>query len=311
MNIKKSFLVLFATFFFSPLNSIADELFLRGGIDDLTQASFSSPTDTFKGAKSATIGLSNNNLIGGHAAWNSDGALGYFMTPDRDASHTYWTIIPNISWNFFQVQGGPTDKNVEDINFSLPVAFLVHPNGGKNEDPKLLAVQARPYFQTDFSFGYKIYGAEVSVEPYGYLLGQSRSFLYFGDFQGIGRQKSAKEQPNIAYQLRIIPKLDYSVTSQADMHTSRKVGDDWVRVGGLASLAFRFSKPIPFDVGGSFETLQSLGGNGNAADLFSAYSTYWLNPEKNFGITAKYSKGNSLVTAQKTDLFSIMLSFKL
>ncbi len=274
-------------------------ILLRSSIADLMK--------DVKDAKGATIGLSNNNLVGGHVAWNGSGALGYLIK-EKDASvddmapsrSLYWKIMPALSWNLAQVQGGPSANNIEDLAFSLPVSMWLYPSSEKQVMPQLWVVQARPYYQTDFLFGYSIYGMEVSVEPCGNLFGSS---LYFGGFQNLGSS-------GLQYQVQLVPKLDYSVIGQTDIHTSRKVGDNWIRAGGLASLDFLLMTYVPLDIGASFETLQRFNGTVQCADLFSAYGTMWITDARNVALTFKYSKGYTMESAKKTDQVMLGLSYK-
>ncbi len=268
----------------ADLNHNTSHILLRSTISDLS-------LNDINNAQGATLGLSNNNLISGHAAWNSMGALGYLVNPQNSVAK----IIPNISWVVVQTQGNAPETTTENLTFSVLINKSLYTNQG------MLVGEIKPYYQTDFPFGYKTYGIETSAEIFGKFFGDD--FLSFGGFEDI------RKLQGLQYKIRFVPKLNYSATSQVDIHTSRKAGDKWLRAGGLASLEFRLTNL--FDIGASFETLQNLSGNGNSANLFSPYVTYWLPSNNNIGINATYSKGSDLQTDNKTDQLTIALTVKL
>ena len=259
-------------------------ILVRGSILDLNSSSGN--------AKGASIGLTNNNLVGGHAAWNSSGAVGI----PQDFSGC--TVIPNVSWDIAQTQGASSGKNSEAVSLSLPVYKNLHMG---QQYVSMWVLQARPYFQTDFSFGYEIYGGEISAEYIGNLSGESS--LFFGGYHRIYSLPSL-----LRYQFRVIPKVDWSTASKVDVHTARVPNDAWTRMGGLASLDIRINNVV--DVGSSFETLQKLSGNAGCANLFSSYLTYRPTESGNFGITFKYAKGKTLQALAQKDMVSLGIDIK-
>ncbi len=254
---------------------------LRGNSSDLSA--------NFKDSKGTTIGFSRNALPAGKNTWNSEGAFGYY----RENSSV--PLLPAITWKLNKVEGVPAAQNTEDLNFSIPV--IKYFNQGH------LKVLAKPYFQTDFSIDYKIFGAEASAEYNGDIpvIG-----IHTGGYYWMGMDSNS----NWRYKVIIIPKIDYSATNQEGVHTTRKKGDDWFRAGGLASLDFQVIDKIPFNVGVSYDFLQSVGGNGSNGHEFSTYGTYWVNDKKNVALTLKYTKGTTLVAAEKVDLLTFGLEFK-
>jgi hypothetical protein len=259
-------------------------ILIRGSISDLN----CSPGN----AKGASIGLTNNNLIGGHAAWNSSGAVGILK------NYGDCRTIPNVSWDIAQTQGAPSRKNTEEVSLSLPVYKDLHM--GK-QYVSMWVLQAKPYFQTDFSFGYEIYGGEISAEYIGNIFGESSLFL--GGFNRI------KNVPSLLrYQFRVIPKVDWSTAGKVDIHTAREKDDAWMRMGGLASLDIRLNDGV--DVGSSFETLQKLSGNAGCANLFSSYLTFRPTVSSNVGITLKYVKGKTLQAMAQKDMVSLGIDIK-
>jgi hypothetical protein len=267
-------------------------LLLRGSISDLWLDS-----KHFANAKGVTLSLSNNNLSKGHAAWNSEGVLGFpqqFIDDQSGAGSSLevYISLPTISWKIAQVQGSSADKNTEELNFSIPVRGYI-------SNRAVWSVTAKPYYQTDFSFGYGIWGGEVSAEPNGEVFGSS---LHLGSFANLGTSQWQ-------YQIRVVPKIDWSGTSKTGVHTSRVIGDDWLRAGGLVSLEFRLGGVIP-DVGVSYETLQNLSGQGKNCNLLSAYGRYWLNEHKDIALSLNYSKGSTLVANKKIDLLTFGLEWK-
>lgn len=261
-----------------------NKILVRGSIPDLNCSSGN--------AKGASIGLTNNNLVAGHAAWNSSGAIGV----PQDFGDC--RVIPNVSWDIAQTQGASSARSTEAIDLSIPVYKNLHMG---QQYVSMWVLQARPYFQTDFSFGYEIYGGEISAEYIGNLFGESSIFL--GGFHRI------KNVPALLrYQFRVIPKVDWSTTGDVDVHTARVRDDAWMRMGGLASLDIRINDVV--DVGSSFETLQKLSGSAGCANLFSSYLTYRPADSGNFGITLKYVKGKTLQAMSQKDMVSLCVDIK-
>ena len=258
----------------------------------LIRSSISQLNSSSDNAQGASIGLTNNNLIGGHAAWNSSGAIGIPQTVDD------WTIIPNVGWDIAQTQGVSSSKNTEAIDISLSVYKNLHMG---EEYVSMWVLQARPYFQTDFAFGYEIYGGEISAEYIGNLF--SASSIFFGGYHRLNSSPSL-----LRYQLRVIPKIDWSTASKIDIHTTRELDDAWLRMGWLASLDIRINDVV--DVGSSFETLQKLSGNTGCANLFSSYLTYRPTDSSNFGITLKYEKGRTVQAMVQKDMLSLGIDIK-
>ncbi|NTW70412.1 MAG: hypothetical protein HGB23_11330 [Chlorobiaceae bacterium] len=259
---------------------------LSGDLSDLTQYDDSA-------IKTATFELSKDNLNSGRAAWKTEGLIGYYYHVDdnhgNERASVDWKIgFPVVAWKLDKKQGVPSDTNIDELQFSLPINVIVAP---KTQHSSLWVLQARPYYQTDFAFGYTIFGGELLVEPTGRVPGLP---LYVGGYQNIW--------PNydVQYQLRMIPKLDYSVTNRSGAHTTRAVGDDWVRAGGMASLYLRLGGSVP-DVGVSFETLQNVQGNSKIFNLFKADATFWLNNNKSVSLKGTYYKGTTLEAGQKID----------
>ena len=267
-------------------------------------------------AKGALIGFSDNRLINGGGAWNTQGALGYpvkFFFQHGQGKSTEFEITPVFGWNLAEAEG-TAEYEVNELDFSLPVIVYISPGGNKMTGTyeenisaasdrgfsRLWIVRARPYFQTDFDFRHEIYGIEASAEYVGYLFG---SKLYFGGFENIASS-------GLQYQLRIIPRVDYSETAKGGIHTTRQEGDDWFRLGGQVALDFRIGEEYfnSLDIGTSYQFFEALSGQGGYSDLFNTYATWWLS--ENAGMTLEYSKGNTPVAAQKIDLVILGLEFK-
>jgi hypothetical protein len=274
---------------------------LRKGPDDL---------GGFDDAKGATLSFSDNRLVDGNGAWNSEGTLYYPVRLNlwegdlgRNLRLEFGTAT---TWNLAEVEG--TDGNdVEEFGFSLPLTFRLSPGakadpGGNKHLSRLCLIGAKPYYQTDFSFRHDIYGVEASLEFVGNPC--PASSFYLGAFQNF--------TPNspFQYQLRLIPKLDYSETAEGGKHTNRQKGDDWFRVGGLVSADFRYigqtSKTL--DLGVSYQALETLNGSGGYSDLLKANVTWWV--VKNTGLTLDYSKGETPVADKDIDLIRVGLELK-
>lgn len=273
-------------------------------------------TKSLKDAKGATVGFSDNFLLQGSGAWNSEGALDYPIKLNwqgKPGQSIELEIGPATEWKLAEVQGNGK-KDIQELNFSVPLTAYVSPGrrrmtgtyeeniaaAGDTIFSALWVIQGKPYFQTDFGFRHEIYGVEASAEFVGGLLGSN---LYLGGFQNIG-------DSGLQYQLRAIPKLDYSATERAGPHTSRKVGDDWFRAGGMLSLDLRLGGKLinPLDFGVSYQFLGTLSGTGDFSDLFKTHATWWLT--ENAGVTLEYSRGDTPVADQKIDLLTLGLEVK-
>lgn len=250
-------------------------------------------------AKGATLGYSNNRLEGGGDAWNSTGAIGYPIKWRREGGpgtgkSTTFEIGPAFDWSIAQVQGSAGNE-VEEANLSLP--FTLYRTPGRQYSALWIA-QGKPYLQTDFSGGHRIYGVEGSLEFVGRPFGRN---LFMGAFQnaGIG---------SLQYQLRLVPRVDYSETDRTGEHSTRIEGDDWFRLGGLVSLDFRTGADNPIDIGASYEFFSTVSGDGGYLSLTQAYLTWWLSA--NTGLTFLYRKGDTPVADQEIDLMTLGLEFK-
>lgn len=261
-----------------------------------------STTELVKGlgaAKGATVAFSNNHLQAGHGVWNTEGAIDYPITLIRQTGlgkSVETSLSPTVEWRVAQTQN-VNGNTVEELGLSLPLTAYISPGLTTSA---LWVLQAKPYFQTDFSGGHEIYGAQASMEFVGDVLWET---VYLGGFQNIGSS-------GLQYQLRLIPQLDYSATEQSGQHTKRVKGDGWLRAGGLGSLDFRLgaSTHTPLDLGISYQMLDTLSGNGGFASLFRTYATLWFNP--NAGLTFEYSRGETPIATQKIDLLTLGFEFK-
>jgi len=282
---------------------------LRKTADDLTKKDL-------KDAKGATVGFTYNRLQSGNGAWNSEGILDYPIALIRQlgpGSSLEFQAGPAVEWNLAETQeAGKND--VQELGFGLPMIFYWTPGrekmtgtykeniaaGGDRIYSALWIGQVKPYFQTDFSFNHEIYGIEASLEYVGGLFG---SRVFVGGFQNIG-------ESGLQYQLRLIPKIDCSETAEAGEHTSRVEGDDWVRVGALASFDLRLGGASfnPWDLGVSYQFLETVSGDGDYSDLFKAHITWWLS--EHAGISLNYSRGETPVADKEIDLLALNLELK-
>lgn len=287
----------------STLESVGPVMLRKSGTD---------LTKSLADSKGATLSYSENHLQSGSGALNSQGILDY---------PTMWNLYQGgqgrslemgldlaTEWNVAQVQNNP-GNSVEELTFSAPIILYFSPgastkNGASDMNSassRLLVVEGNPYFLTDFGFQDAIYGVQATAEYVGNVFG-SRTF-YLGGFQNIGISA-------FQYQLRLIPKMDYSVTERDGIYTTRKEGDDWFRLGGTASLDFRLGLQTfnALDAGVSYQLLETVSGSGGYSYLLQAHITLWL--VENVGTTIQYSKGNTPVADKPIDLISLGLEFK-
>jgi len=258
--------------------------------------------DKVTDAKGATIGFADNHFVEGHGAWNSEGVLYYPVSKKlwdaKPIGSAALELGPAANWNLAEVEGS-AGNDVQELGFSLPTTLKWVP-GGTGSAARLLW-QGKPYFNTDFSFEHEIYGIETSVEFVGNL---GTPYVHLGGYQNLAGKAW------IQYQLRVIPKLDYSETAQGGEHTSRQEEDDWLRVGATLSLDFRLAgkgfKTLGF--GTSYELLDTLSGSGGYSDLFKAHATWWL--IDNAGLTFEYSDGETPVAAERISRITLGLELK-
>ncbi len=276
-------------------------------------------------ANGAKIGFTNNRLLPGNGAWNSEGAVIYPIVREWDlkgesaspnGSSLLAELAPAISWQLAETQE-QTSKDIQDFKFSLPMTFSYVPPAVRNEgafDPTApherrgmtIVSQIEPYYDTDFSFHQRIWGSSASIEYVGPL-----GPLYLGGFVGLWNTDT--ESTNIGallmYRLRIKPMLDYSVTDRGGDHTSRQEGDDWFRLGGEASFDLRFGgKKNPLDVGVSYRFMETTRGHGGFSDLIKAHATWWVS--QYIGLTLEYQKGQTPVSDKDIDLITLGLELK-
>jgi hypothetical protein len=254
-------------------------------------------TKSLTDSKGATLSYSENQLQTGTGALNSQGILDYptlwNLHQGGQGRSVQMGLDLATEWNVAQVQNNPS-TSVEELTFSTPLMLYLSPGAGavngasdiNSASSRLLVIQGNPYYLTDFGFHDAIYGVQATAEFVGNLFG-SRT-LYLGGFQNIGPSA-------FQYQLRLIPQMDYSVTERGGIHTTRKQGDDWFRLGGTVSLDFRLGMQTfnALDAGVSYQLLDAVSGSGGYFYLLQAHITLWL--VENVGATIQYSKGSTPV----------------
>ncbi|MBM3163612.1 MAG: hypothetical protein FJZ79_09980 [Chlorobi bacterium] len=269
-----------------------------------------------KDAKGVTIAFSDNRLVKGAGAWNTQGVLGYpisLYTRKKSGQSTEFELLPTMDWKRASIEGVP-GSDIEELGFSVPMTIYHSPGGkaytGTYEENVLAAeskilsglwvITARPYVQTDFSLDHLIYGVEASAEYIGGVFG---SGLYVGGYQNTGIN-------GLQYQLRIVPKIDFSTTAERGRCTTRSSGDDLFRIGGLLACDLRFfgTSFNSLNIGTSYEVFHSLNNTIENAELLRTYATLWLN--ENVGMTFEYSKGETPLSLKDIDLLSLGLEFK-
>jgi len=296
----------------STIESIGPFL-VRKSADDITKS--------LSDSKGATLAYSRNGLKTGSGAINSEGILDYPTLWDLFQGGKGKSLEMGLDfatqWKVAQVQDDRT-KDVEQLTFLAPFTLYCSPgasqpgpsdgasalrtaNAENHPSSRLLVFQAKPYFLTDFGFRDRIYGIEANAEFVGNVL--NLKSLYLGGFQNLGPR-------GLQYQARLIPKIDYSITERGGIHTSRKEGDDWFRVGGLGSLDLRLGLKSfnALDAGISYQLLQTVSGSGGYSYLFKTHCTLWL--LENVGATIEYSKGDTPIADKPINLVSFGIEFK-
>ncbi len=242
-------------------------------------------------AKGASIGFSDNRLKEGRGAWNTEGALGYPVQLSRQdgggGKSVEFEAIPFVSWNLAQIEG-TSGFQINELAFGLPFIAKVSPGVGFSSAKWFLS--GRPYYMTDFDFDQSIYGVEARAEYVGGVFGTA---LNMGGFYPLF--------DGFRYSFRVTPAMDYSITEKAGSHTSRRDGDDWLRIGARSSLDLRF--PFMLDVGLSYLFFDTVSGRGGYSDLLHVYATWW--PGEHLGMTVDYSKGETPVAATEIDLVKV------
>jgi hypothetical protein len=251
-------------------------------------------------AKGASLSFSNNHLMSDGSAWNSKGALGCLVDISNADASAKTLMIPAVSWNVSKAASSE-GKDVEELKLNYLISRKLATGGSSSG---FWRIGINPYYLTDFSFEDQIYGAEASAEFVGKPFGGS---IYVGDFMNVRAAKP--EEKVVQYQLRFVPRINYSVTGKGGVHTARVEGDDWFCAGGLTSLGLRFSRDIPVELGVSYEYMEVLSGKATNVHLFSP-SGKWLFDNRNVALTLTYSKGKTIDTAQKVDLLTLALELK-
>jgi len=250
-------------------------------------------------ASGAILGFSDNRLAGGNGAWNSQGVLGYPIGGNLEGGpgtgkSTTIKLTPLAEWQLAESQQANA-ADIEELGLAVPITVFRSP-GWKNS--ALWTVQAKPFYQTDFSGGHEIFGTDASLEFTGNLFDNKIAIGGYQNFANLPFQ----------YQVRIIPKLDYSETHQAGIHTTRSVGDAWFRAGGLVSFDVRSKTINPLEIGISYEFLDTLSGSGGYSSLLAPHLTWWLSD--NLGLNFEYTVGDTPVADAEIDLLTLGLEFK-
>jgi len=264
-------------------------------------------------ARGATIGFSDNRLVDGNGAWNTQGVIGYpisLHTQGKPGQSAEFELLPAVNWRIASIEG-VASSDIEELGFSIPMILFYSPGGeaytGSYEEnvaaaddrilSRLWIVTARSYAQTDFSLRHRIYGAEASAEYIGGVLG---SGIYMGGYQNSGIC-------GLQYKLRIVPRIDYSSTGKTGRFTTRNEGDDLFRVGGLLSCELRYGGPSlsTLSIGASYEMFHALNSSIENTELLRMYASIWLN--EHVGMTFEYSKGETPVSLMDIDLISLGL----
>jgi hypothetical protein len=242
-------------------------------------------------AKGFALGYTDNRIGDQPGVWNSTGLAYLQLKIGSDLE-----VGPAAEWQLAQTND-KQKHDVEGVTYGLPLrAFFATSTTYSG----LWAVQGKPYYQTDFSGGHQIRGLEASGEFVGRPFGTG---FYVGAFQQISGTPWQ-------YQFRVVPKLNYSMVKKAGRHSTRKLGDDWLRLGGLVSLDYRLggeSTP-PLDFGLSYEFAGNLRSNGGHGDLLKANVTWWAND--NVGFTIERSRGDTPIAAEKVDFLKLGFEFK-
>ncbi len=209
---------------------------LRRSVDELRQSE--------KDAKGATVGYSQNFLVPNGGTFNTTGILSYPITLARNLdSHGVegrsitGLLGPAIDWQVNQTQFSA--NSTQALTFSLPTIVRFSPGSRRiyedpeeyfNEGQKLSSLFVGtflPYYQTSFIGSYSIFGLGASLEYVGTV---GPLPFQLGGYYHLPTDLLPLR--NMLYQLRVIPKLDFSNTAQSGLYTSRSTGDDWLRLGG-------------------------------------------------------------------------------
>ncbi len=294
---------------------------LRQSTEDLPK-----PTSESRGA---TFGFSDNFLIGGSGAWNTQGVVqlpvvfikqfdpapGSAGDPGAGGEIAGRSLEiqagPALEWGLVQTQGSDKDS-INELNISLPVAAYYSPGtrkatGSYKENisssealSRLFLFQARPYFQTDFDGDYGIFGGQLTMEYVGSIFGSR--VLTLGGYQSFAGQWQ--------YQLRFIPVLDLNVVTEDGANIDRDKGETWFQLGSIASLEFRcaISEGSYLNFGASYQFGGSFSDTVAYSYLLKLYATYWFT--KYAGLTYEYSRGELSLTNQDINLLTLGLELK-
>lgn len=242
-------------------------------------------------AKGATLTWSDNRLVEGHGAWNSEGALGYPLRLHDGAAGWDLSATPAVSWKLLQ-EDGATGADVRDLEFSLPFTALT-----QLESRGHVALVGRPYYHTDFDLKGGIAGATLTLD-WAKDIG-----LPFGMYKTVpGFEK-------LAWQWTFNPQLDWNEVLHESPWIERKKDDDWLRAGAVAGVSIRPWGKSKLELSANYRFLCGLSGDPDYSDMLSLKATTWFSDE--VGLSFEYQRGNTPVSDKDVDLLTLGLEIRL
>jgi hypothetical protein len=261
-------------------------------------------------AKGAVVQYVNNRLKNGGETWNGEGALIYRVIGERDfglGSALHSDSINGgvaVYWNAVDSTENSTEKGVdevEELQLSLPVEYGFNKKLGSFRQ---FVYGLKPYYHTDFDVSGETIGGTLKLDAIGDI-----GPIPINRYKAVPMAtKTLGEQ--VAWKLRLTPKVDYSDVREAGDHTTRKEDDDWFRYGGEAELSFRFfgeNSPLEASI-----NYQSLTGDGDPenAEMLTATLTRWY-ASQTYGITLEYKKGETPISQKDIDKVTVGLEIKM
>lgn len=283
-----------------------------------------------KDVKGAKFAFADNHQSGENGAWNSQGVIYWPFAADvpfRNSGSVYFSGGFATEWIMAEREAPKTKVtdpgDAEELTASVPLTFYISPPARKEAyfEPNIATpvdpdagpssaywvFQGKPYMNTDFSFDHEIYGATASLRYVGAVFG---SELYLGKYQNFSDAGSGwLVDSNLRYQLTLTPTLDYSYVNQGGTHTTRKPGDDWLRLGAKAGFDLAFGPPdTPFTLGTSYQFFDTVDGKGGYSYLWKSNATWWMTPE--LGLSLEHAIGNTPVADKEIDQTTFGLEFR-
>lgn len=243
--------------------------------------------------------------------WSTKGAiiLPFIARSEQPASvdsNVAWIehwFGPAVAWNVVDTNALKPDE-VEELQFSAPWKMVAGMNSETFEGFEFVF---KPYYHTDWGFDGATIGASAAFDP---VIRLSERFR-IGDYNDVFGETSAPSfLEDLAYRIRVVPKIAYDRVAVGGNHTTRAKGDDWLRVGAKAEVVVApWGEDGNIELKAAYEFFEGISGEETWSDLFTGSLTYWF-PGKNYGLSLKYEAGETPVSEKNVDSITFGVDVK-